>query len=83
MAAGIAHRRGETIDVRHDVARDRRLAHFAGRHEIILHVDDDERRLGGIENVARMGLAALGDRLGDLGLGQRKFVHGTPPLGMS
>ena len=43
-AARVAHRRGEPIDVRHDVARRRHLERRARLDEEVLHVDDHERR---------------------------------------
>ncbi len=48
-AAGVAHRLGDSIDVRHDLARRRHFDRGARLHEAVLQVDDDMRGAARVE----------------------------------
>jgi hypothetical protein len=68
----------QTIDVRHDLARER---HFGGKarcDEVVLHVDDDERRLSGVDRVAACELALSLEEARLHGIGNDIAVHGEP-----
>ena len=67
-AARIPHRRGEPVDVRHDVACRRDLERRARFDEEVLHVDHDERRGRRVEFVDHAQLAThLVDGVDDVG----------------
>ena len=80
MAAHVAQGRREAIDIGHNRAGHRRFGHEAFRHEMVLHVDDDEGRLAGIECVKGMRASGATGDLVDHILRNRDLVHGAALL---
>ena len=77
VAAELAHGGGKAVDRGHDRARLRHLALEARLHEVVLHVDHDERGLGRLDHVEGMRPpGARGDAVHEVG-GDRQFVHGS------
>ena len=75
FAAGIAHRFGEAIDRRHDLARQRHFRRKTFGNEMVLHVDHDQRRARRIDGVVTEELAlALEQPLFD-GIGHGVAMH--------
>jgi hypothetical protein len=60
-AAGSAHRLRQPIDRRDDLTGHRNLALRARRHEIVLHVNHDERRFSCVQGPERVGHAPIGN----------------------
>ncbi len=70
-AAGLAHRLGDSIDVRHDLARRRHFDWGARLHKAVLQVDDDMRGAARVEIAEHMPMRteprdALYDGVGDV-----------------
>ena len=58
----------EPIDVRHDPARHRHLALVARLDEIVLHVDDQQRRAAWLDHIERVELPDAGAHALERGL---------------
>jgi hypothetical protein len=68
-AARGPHRLGHAVDVRHDRPRQRHFKRKPLGHEVVLHVDNDQRGAAGLDGVVAQELAlaandALLDRVG-------------------
>jgi hypothetical protein len=79
-AACRACRPGQTVDVRHDLARLCHLGRLAGRHEAVLQIDDDQRGVRRIETVEGMQPAAAGQCALDRPGWNFDLMHGSLPL---
>src|SRR5262249_19502271 len=78
-AAGAPYRRGDGIDIRNNLTRERNLNRRAGLHEAVLQVDDEVRGAPQVRPFERMELSALRADLSQQFRRQADLVHAPLP----